>query len=933
MMPPLKKLMIIKNDNDEKINNPEEKKTQSVSLVCNICGQSHDTHECPFLSNLQYIKDSPVLSRARQTLPKDLEITKMADGSLSVIAKREFQRGMTFGPFQAKRNWAMNPANLFPIKVFGNSSVPTCYLDYSDEDLSNWMSFILPASNAKEQNLICYQVKQDIFYTVMRIIPPGEEFRVWYAPYYALKMKMPLYNMDFANVESDVLNRDIEIRSLETANDSVEILNRDIAQQLAERLPAQQLGAKCEQENWTCLLCSSTINSVVNYAKHLMEHYKPLLGAFCNICNRKFYNNSILEKHKIMKHSDIAMGNETMGIPTSSNQQQQNTQTVLNMSDMDGQTSDAMKDIFEKFKSGKTITESALIMTDKENQSDISLLDSHAISMNDFLQNSGNLMESSSLNSSLKSILENQCLNINISSMADSILSDNISTADGVRFNVDELASELSLDITADDESANKKINNFDCDICGKKFQRPDYLYRHLRKHTGEFICSGCLGVFARKENLLTHVCSFQKTNVNLECPYCSKTFAVKKYLKRHMARHFEHNRCKWCRNTFTSPLELKSHECNAPKHICNQCNKIFVHRAHLNRHMKLHSEPKPIIQKIKKKSTEDEPAICEKCGDIFKTPYSLKQHLKSHGERTYECEICQRRFHRIGVLKEHKQIHQSAQIPCDVCGKKLKSKKALDVHVLLHGNKKFQCEKCDKSFFQRCNYLKHYKQIHTEKIMHKCPHCPTQFANEISFNKHVTGHTKPSKFTCSSCHKSFHGQYQLKRHIQSTHSGIIYRCPFCKMTARHKHSMRRHFERQHKSLSNEWDQPGFVNQLIEKSALNEEKIDNVDNIDNSKILLSVPEVTETFSNIPEVTQVDNRNETLIDDSEILLQSTEINHGAVEASEISLTEVPQLSISDSDSQLAESVLNNAYIFGENGDIMFYVLDNNSVINY
>lgn len=61
--------------------------------------------------------------------------------------------------------------------------------------------------------------------------------------------------------------------------------------------------------------------------------------------------------------------------------------------------------------------------------------------------------------------------------------------------------------------------------------------------------------------------------------------------------------------------------------------------------------------------------------------------------------------------------------------------------------------------------------------------------------------------------------EYQLKRHVQTNHSGIVYRCPFCKMTARYRHSMRRHFERQHKSLSNEWNRAGFVNELMEKTS------------------------------------------------------------------------------------------------------------------
>lgn len=49
--------------------------------------------------------------------------------------------------------------------------------------------------------------------------------------------------------------------------------------------------------------------------------------------------------------------------------------------------------------------------------------------------------------------------------------------------------------------------------------------------------------------------------------------------------------------------------------------------------------------------------------------------------------------------------------------------------------------------------------------------------------------------------------------------------------------------------------------------------------------------------------------------------------------ELTPSEVPQLSISDNEANLAESVLGNAYIFGEDGgEIMFYVLDSTPVIN-
>lgn len=168
----------------------------------------------------------------------------------------------------------------------------------------------------------------------------------------------------------------------------------------------------------------------------------------------------------------------------------------MNMNDSDGQTSEAMKDILEKFKAGKAITESSLLspsmQAEKENHNELPLLDTNSLNVNDLLQNNGTLIE----NSSFKSILDNQCLNMNLGlgTITDSILSENIAGVDSVKFNVEELASDL-LDIAPDVENMNRSVDNLECDICEKKFDKVDYLYRHLRKHTGEFICPVCLSV------------------------------------------------------------------------------------------------------------------------------------------------------------------------------------------------------------------------------------------------------------------------------------------------------------------------------------------------------------------------------------------------------------------------------------------------------
>jgi hypothetical protein len=113
------------------------------------------------------------------------------------------------------------------------------------------------------------------------------------------------------------------------------------------------------------------------------------------------------------------------------------------------------------------------------------------------------------------------------------------------------LAANFNFDAVSQDAallpSDNTKIMDvgppYNCDICNKEFHKADYLYRHLRKHTGEFTCVSCLAVFARKESLMNHSCFVDASGTNEDaasrtCPYCQKKFLVKKLLKRHMAKH-----------------------------------------------------------------------------------------------------------------------------------------------------------------------------------------------------------------------------------------------------------------------------------------------------------------------------------------------------------------------------------------------------------
>ena len=176
---------------------------------------------------------------------------------------------------------------------------------------------------------------------------------------------------------------------------------------------------------------------------------------------------------------------------------------------------------------------------------------------------------------------------------------------------------------------------NFPCHICGKGYKTKDYLIRHTRIHTGErpYSCEHCGKSFGDPSSFKGHTKSHTDTHV---CSICDKVLLYEKSLKLHMNVHQRlkknnENKTECYSNVFQDEALKKVKEIGLVKtsdlmkippstlhnwvnlcegvHQCGDCQKIFPHRAPLEKHMaKKHKQS--LDSKMSNKSTTNQPQV-----------------------------------------------------------------------------------------------------------------------------------------------------------------------------------------------------------------------------------------------------------------------------------------------------------------------------------
>uniref|UniRef100_A0A1I8MAP5 Zinc finger protein Xfin n=1 Tax=Musca domestica TaxID=7370 RepID=A0A1I8MAP5_MUSDO len=349
----------------------------------------------------------------------------------------------------------------------------------------------------------------------------------------------------------------------------------------------------------------------------------------------------------------------------------------------------------------------------------------------------------------------------------------------------------------------NRRNGNFPCGVCGKFFDRPYRLKRHMPVHSMDrpHACNICKYRFVTPNLLRIHMIQHENDNATtfmmqtrpdgFKCPDCPRRFEKQASLSAHRQIHTRNTSevnypCTVCERNFMSVRSLTEHITNkhpeVEKHKCDQCEKTFVLHAHLLEHLNRHKGNKNLVCLICEKEfgytntlkehmrthSGESPYLCPQCGKTFRSASNLRQHMERHfGLKKYQCPECPSRFNCRSDLCKHTSTHTNAKPHvCDVCGSRFTRSYSLQKHKLLHsGERPFKCDECNMTF-AIVYHLRRHMRTHTGEKPYKCKYCDRAYAESGDLTKHLRTHVGENTYMCTECPMAFKYQSELRHHI-----------------------------------------------------------------------------------------------------------------------------------------------------------------------
>jgi len=141
---------------------------------------------------LVFVQNLPIKGDAANTLPNFLQLkhSSIPDAGFGIFTQILIPAGSAFGPYEGVLlDWDDAKADSdYSWELIARTGEEHLTVDASDKTHSNFLRWINCARYKEEQNMVCFQFEQCLFYVVVRPVHPGEELLIWYGASYARRL-------------------------------------------------------------------------------------------------------------------------------------------------------------------------------------------------------------------------------------------------------------------------------------------------------------------------------------------------------------------------------------------------------------------------------------------------------------------------------------------------------------------------------------------------------------------------------------------------------------------------------------------------------------------------------------------------------------------------------------------------------------------------